>query len=133
MSVVLDANAVIAYARQEEGWETVERRLDGAVLSTVTLGEVFRRGEKVKGVVELTPLLAAQGVRIEPLTVEHAWLQAQVPNTVEYEESGRRRRKHLGWGDRTVAALGLHLGMPVLTADRLLMALGPPYEFAPFR
>jgi PIN domain nuclease of toxin-antitoxin system len=132
VSVVLDASAMVAFLRAEAGWEHVREVLPGAVLSTVNLGEVFR----VTGVIApdvVVTRLRALGVSIKPLSAQDAWLQAQVPNITEYGEDGGRKRRRLGWGDRTAAALGLRLGLPVLTSDPGLVALGPPFRFASFR
>lgn len=128
MTVVADASAILALLLAEDGWQAVEDRMDGAVTSTVIMGEVYRRtGARDAG--QVPALMTALGMRIEPLTLHHAWLQAQVPNHVTVD--GRRRP--LGWGDRVVAALGLHLDRPVLTSDVVLMKLGEPYRFAAFR
>lgn len=132
MSVVLDSAAILALVLREPGWDRVEAALDGAVLSTISLGEVYRKLPAAGGR-QLPVLLRAQGVEVLPLTEEHAFLQARVPNVTEHEVDGRRKRKRLGWGDRVVAALGQLLGLPVLTVDRGLMALGDPYRFVTFR
>jgi PIN domain nuclease of toxin-antitoxin system len=40
-SVVLDASALLAFLRQEPGWERVESILDRSVISSVSLAEVL--------------------------------------------------------------------------------------------
>lgn len=133
MSHVLDASALLAWLGEEPGAEVVDRSLHGSVISTVNLGEVFLSSPG------LAPggtaaHLRSLGVHIEPLTVQLAWQQAQVPNKVTYRrDDGESKTWRLGWGDRTVAALGHLLELPILTGDRTLAALGDPYRFELFR
>ncbi len=133
MSVVLDATAVVALLNREDGWERVRDLLPGAVLSTINLGEVYRTNPEALAMTRLVSRLSGLGVTLKPLSAQDAWLQARVPNLVQYERDGESKRRRLGWGDRTVVALGLRLDRPVLTSDLGLIALGSPYRFETFR
>lgn len=133
MTYALDASALLAWFEQEPGADLVDAALPGSVVATVSLGEVFGRSPGLNPG-ETAVRLRSLGVRLQPLTVHLAWQQAQVPNQVTYErDDGETKRWRLGWGDRTVAALGLLFEVPVLTSDRTLAALGHPYRFELFR
>ena len=115
--VVLDASALLAYLNEEPGAEAVEEALArvaciGAanwaeVLSKAAENgvdpEAFIREIKARGILdqtlEIVPLLPEDGpviARLRPLT----------------------RAAGLSLGDRACLALGLRLGLPVLTTDR---------------
>jgi len=109
--VVLDASALLALLNAEPGSEEVERTIPGAAISTVNLSEVVAKlveagmpEEAVRAVVgeielEVHPFdteLAFQTGALRPLT----------------------RELGLSLGDRACVALGLQLGIPVLTTDR---------------
>lgn len=129
----MDTSALLAWLWEEEGAEAVSEALAGSVVSTVTLGELFRCAPHVDPD-RFAVRLRALDVDIQPLTLRLAWLQAQVPNLVEFERDDRRTGQwRLEWGDRTVAALGLLRDLPVLTSDRTLTALGDPYRISLFR
>jgi ribonuclease VapC len=134
---VLDAAAVIARFRHEPGWEAVAPHLEGALLSTVNMGEVFTY-IKNKPNARMTPDalmrdLIEMGVVIEPLSVETAYRQSLVPNIVTYEEDGRAKKQRLGWGDRVAVALAHERNRTLLTSDHILALLGEPYSFEVFR
>ncbi len=115
--VVLDASALLAYLNEEPGAEVVEDALARAacigaanwaeVLSKVVENGVdvdaFVREIEARGILgqtlEVVPLLQEDGAaiaRLRPLT----------------------KAAGLSLGDRACLALGLRLGLPVLTADR---------------
>ncbi|MGI8575974.1 MAG: PIN domain-containing protein [Egibacteraceae bacterium] len=130
---MLDASALLAWFDNEPDADAVEAAFVDSVVSTVTLGEVFRISPGLQPD-ETASRLRALGVDIRPLDVTLAWHQAQVPNQVDYRRDDGVTRKHrLGWGDRVVAALALLEGVSVLTSDRTLAALGDPYRFELFR
>ena len=110
-SCVLDASALLALLNQEPGEErVVEALASGAVMSTVNLSEVVAKLADI-GMTERDIREA-----IEPLGIELA----------DFDPSGAfsagllrppSRRAGLSLGDRACVALGLHQGLPVLTAD----------------
>lgn len=109
MDRVLDASALLAFLHDEPGAERVE--LERSAISAVNWSEVFwrclARGVDVDG---LRGDLEALGLSIVPFTLQDAeraaglWPQA--------------RSLGLSLGDRACLALGLRLGLPVVTADR---------------
>ncbi|HEY0835631.1 MAG TPA: type II toxin-antitoxin system VapC family toxin [Azospirillum sp.] len=110
--IVLDASALLAFLFREPGHERVAEVLATAVMSTVNLSEVlgrFVRDGRDPSVL-LEPL-RAHGLRWFPFTDRHALTaSALVPRT---------RPFGLSLGDRACLALGLELGLPVMTADRV--------------
>lgn len=114
--VVLDASAVLALLQDEPGASEVERHLGRAVLSTVNWAEVAglldARGlppAAVRSAVE------ALGIDIVAFDVEAA------------DETGSlltaTRDKGISLADRACLAVARALGLPVLTADRVWLAL----------
>jgi ribonuclease VapC len=119
---VLDASALLVYLQQERGAETVEAALvQGAHMSAVNLAEVLSKiassGQDPKqaytrlvqqgllgGLLEIHSLQAEDGIGIAQL---HLMTQKQ----------------GLSLGDRACLMLGLTLGFPVLTADRVWQRL----------
>ncbi|HXJ91802.1 MAG TPA: type II toxin-antitoxin system VapC family toxin [Terriglobia bacterium] len=109
---VLDASAVLVYLQREPGYEKVRDALArGAAVSTVNLAEVYAKlldrnlpwGEIGRG-------LEALGLSAIPFTDEDARESASL-----YPKA---RRLGLSLGDRACLALGVRLGLPVLSADR---------------
>ena len=111
LGAVVDASALLAALHDEPGGQEVERVLDHAVLSTVNLTEVAQRG-LAQGIASegFAEDLEAVGLTIVPFTAEDAMLAARL-----WRET---RNLGLSLGDRACLALGIRLGLPVLTADR---------------
>jgi len=109
MDRVLDASALLAFLHEEPGAERVE--LEGSAISAVNWSEVLSkclaRGVPTEG---LREDLEALGLSIEPFTLQDAELAATLWPQV--------RSLGLSLGDRACLALGLRLGLPVITADR---------------
>ncbi len=105
---VLDASAVLAYLQGERGGEIVEQHLDSGVIGAANLAEVLGRmtGPAEAGMAEA--LLAARGVRVEPVMSEDARAAARL----------REARADLSLGDRLCLALASRRGEDALTADR---------------
>jgi ribonuclease VapC len=115
---VLDASALLAYLHDEPGAAPVEEALAaGAVMGSANWAETLskladRTGEDVDSILRR---LQGQGLTeglltVLPLTLEDAITIARLrPET---------RPLGLSLGDRACLALGLRLGLPVLTADR---------------
>ena len=110
MKWVLDASALLALLRDEEGAAIVAEALEqGASMSTVNWAETLSRlldyGQDVDEVSQLADILA-----LEPFDQTQA------------EESARlrpaTRMAGLSLGDRACLALTRTRGVPVLTADR---------------
>ena len=105
---VLDASAVLAYLQDEPGATAVVEHLDHGVLGAANLSEVLARfnGEAEASLVDA--LLAAKGVRIEPVLQVDARVAARM----------RHEHPHLSLGDRLCLALAARLDADVVTADR---------------
>ena len=110
---VLDASAVLAYAKHEPGTDRVRGVLSGAMISAVNFAEVTgklaaeghdarRTGTKLIGL----------GLVVESFTVDDA--------RVTGELAPATRRLGLSLADRACLALAQRTGRVVLTADRAM-------------
>jgi ribonuclease VapC len=109
--IVLDASALLAMMYQEPGGEAVVEHLPGSLLSTVNLSEVVTKSvDSGMTLEEANMALSGFPFEIMPFDAEHAYLAASLrPAT---------RPIGLSLGDRACLALGLKMGVPVLTAER---------------
>lgn len=109
--VVLDASAVLALLRDERGADTVAAHIGRAAISAVNLQEVIREMLREGATLEAArPVLDELALALHPHDEEAAYAAAALyPATKAH---GR------GLGERSCMALGLMLGLPVLTADR---------------
>jgi PIN domain nuclease of toxin-antitoxin system len=108
---IADASAIIALLKQEAFNKVEPRRLFRATISAVNLSEVLER-LCAGGLSELEAdeAVAALNLRVIDFDTWQARLAAYL--------RPRTRRAGLSLGDRACLALGLHLGRPVVTADR---------------
>lgn len=110
MNAVLDASALLAWLQSEPGGELVEEKLAVGAISSLNWSEVLQKslahGIDVTG---LRQDLEALGLVIMPFDADDAEQAARLWS----QGSG------LSLADRACLALGLRLGAPVLTADRL--------------
>lgn len=113
--IVLDASAVLTLVQGEPGEQRVRRALDeGPVVSAATLAEVLGKvADRGLGVDEQTALLAALGIRVEPVTAEDARRSARL-RALDTTAGA----PVLSLGDRLCLALAWRLDVVVLTADR---------------
>jgi ribonuclease VapC len=114
--VVLDASALLAYFYDETGATVIERAVsEGAVVSALNWAEVlskaFDKGEDVDAFADKIKQTQFSDFKIVPVTEADALQIAKL----------RAKTKSLGLslGDRACLALGLRLGLTVLTADRI--------------
>ena len=109
--VVLDASAVLALLREEPGGDRVADHVGRAAISAVNLQEVVKELLREGATVEAArPVLDELGLALHPHDEAAAYAAAAL-----YRETKQHGR---GLGDRSCMALGLALGLPVLTADR---------------
>ena len=109
--VVLDASAVLAMLREEPGGDVVAEHIGRAAISAVNLQEVAKEMLREGASVETArAVLDELGLDVRPHDVEAAYTAAAL-----YEQTKQYGR---GLGDRSCMALGLQLGVPVLTTDR---------------
>ena len=109
--VVLDASAVLAMLRDEPGAEKVAAMIGRAAISAVNLQEV------AKELLREGASLDATRAVLDELNLDlhsHDW-EAAFAAAALYEATKQYGR---GLGDRSCMALGLQLGVPVMTADR---------------
>jgi ribonuclease VapC len=108
---VLDASAVLALLNQEPGKDKVQATLDEAVISSVNASEVLTKlvdaDMSIDEAKEVFDLLSIPVIDFDKsLAEEAASLRAAT------------RKKGLSLGDRCCLALGLHLGLEIITAER---------------
>ena len=109
--VIFDSSAVLAMLQDEPGGDTVAQYLGRAVISAVNFQEVAK--ELVRGgrsAQDVRAILGGIDMKVMAHDAEAALLAATL-----YEHT---RRYGSGLGDRSCMALGLNLGLPILTADR---------------
>ena len=109
--IVFDASALLAFLFREPGMERVKAVLSDGVMSSVNQAEVIttalRRGGRLP---EAADMLSRLPIELIPFAPDDACRVGSLwPVTKE---------KGLSLGDRCCLALGMKLGLPVLTADR---------------
>lgn len=121
-TIVLDASALLAYLRDELGAETVSGAITSeAVISSVNWAEVLSKGaEEGENPEETVAWLETQGIlgrwlKVIPL------IEADAINIARLRPL--TKAQGLSLGDRACLALGLRLGLPVLTADQIWTGL----------
>ena len=109
--VVLDTSAILAVINEELGSEIVRPLLDHAIINTVTLAEVITKmADWGMSENDIQDRLNDLGIRIAPFDEDQAYRTGMLrPAT---------RRFGLSLGDRACLALGIVMGLPVITADR---------------
>jgi ribonuclease VapC len=114
--IVADASAVIALLVGEPLHRLDPADLNGASVSAVNLAEVLTRLHDL-GVPDATAnaSVAELNLRVVPFDEGQARAAAGLRATT--------RHAGLSLGDRACLALGLHLGSPVVTADRAWVTL----------
>lgn len=115
--VVLDASALLAYLNEEPGADAVEAALaEGACIGAANWAEVLSKvaesGAQPEALIEALEArgILGQALAVLPLLPEDGLAIARL----------RPATKALGLslGDRACLALGLRLGLPILTTDR---------------
>ena len=111
MSVVLDASALLAMVLHEPGRDVVRAALDGAVISTVNLSEVYTKVvEKGLDVDAVRAAIQTSPIHIVAFGDEHALWTGKLR---------KQTRAHgLSLGDRACLATAMHEKRPVMTADK---------------
>ena len=111
--VVIDASAVLAYAKRETGCERVRPAIDGALISSVNFAEVIGKlALEGHDADRLGAKLVGLGLVVEPFT----WADAKVTGAL----APGSRTLGLSLADRACLALARRVGRPVLTADRAM-------------
>ena len=108
---VADSSALLALLQAEQGWQVVENYLPGLTVSTVNLSEVVAKlAESDMPEDKIGGLLRGLSLRVIPFDEAQA-IRAGMLRPVS-------RPYGLSLGDRVCVALGLILGLPIVTADR---------------
>jgi PIN domain nuclease of toxin-antitoxin system len=113
---IADASAILALLKHEPLGKLDPTRLFRAMISAVNLSEVLERlcsGGLSESAADAA--VAELSLRVADFDERQARLAAYL--------RPRTRRAGLSLGDRACLALGLHLGHPVITADRAWASL----------
>ncbi len=111
-AVLLDASALLALLNDEPGGDRVAAHLPGARISAVNLAEVVAKLAE-HGMPEPAIRSAVEGLGLEVIDLDRAAAYRSGMLRPSMKSIG------LSLGDRTCLAIGLELGIPVVTADRL--------------
>ena len=111
VTAVLDASAVLAFVKGEPGGDAVLPHIGTAAISAVNLQEVVKD-------LALVGLSAAEAAEVlDDLHLDVRAHDADAAYAAGMLATATKRHGR-GLGDRTCMALGIALGLPVLTADR---------------
>ena len=130
-AVVLDASALLALLRHEDGGERVAQELPrGAAISALNWAEVLARlvdlgGDPVEITARALPAAAAAAVEVVPFDDAGARETARL--------RAKTRSLGLSLADRAALALAKSRGIPVLTADRAWRSLRLPIKIEVIR
>ena len=129
--VVLDASALLAVFREEQGHELVSNRIaDGGLVSALNWAEVLSRlvdlgGDPHETAAMASPQTASGTIEVVPFGDREARESAKL--------RARTRSLGLSLADRAALALALARGLPVLTADRAWTSLRLPVKIEVIR
>lgn len=116
MTVVLDASALLAYLKDEPGSDAVELVLAESVISSVNWAEVVQKSIAMGVVVDgMLDDLQSLGLAVESFCLEDGEVAGRL-----WEQT---RLRGLSLGERACLSLGIRLGVPVLTGDRVWLDL----------
>lgn len=131
--VVVDASALVAWARDEPGSDVVERILPFAAVSTANLVEALvicvDKGWNA-GPDRLRELILDTGAQVVPNAPPDAQRAAELIQGAGRTSTGRRT---LSLGDGLCLALAERLGLPVTGGDTGWEQLNLSVSYAPFR
>lgn len=119
---VLDASVMLTFLNDEPGASAASQAFEGEpVMSAVNVSEVASKLVDA-GIDAAEVRLMLDGLQIEVVAFDEE---------AAYEAGALRpatRKAGLSLGDRACVALGLRLGVPVVTADRTWRSLSLPVE-----
>lgn len=125
-SVVLDASAVLAVARDERGADAVRAVRIDAILSAINHTEVVSKLLQFAiPMEEIDRFLSDAFPNVIPFDREQADLAGQL--------HARTRKEKLSYADCACLTLAAHCGLPVLTGDRKWECVSSPVEIRLFR
>jgi PIN domain nuclease of toxin-antitoxin system len=123
---VVDASAILALLNQENGSENIAQLIDNAIISSVNLSEVIAKLADA-GIIEddIQKILSSLNIEVVSFNQEQGFIAGMLrPST---------KPIGLSFGDRACLALGIYLGLPVLTTDRLWANLNLEIEIQVIR
>jgi PIN domain nuclease of toxin-antitoxin system len=123
---VVDASAILALLNQENGSENIAQLIDDAIISSVNLSEVIAKLADA-GIIEddIQKILSSLNIEVVSFNQEQGFIAGMLrPST---------KPIGLSFGDRACLALGIYLGLPVLTTDRLWANLNLEIEIQVIR
>jgi PIN domain nuclease of toxin-antitoxin system len=113
--VILDASIILMLINQEQGHEHIKELLSDAVMSSVNIAEaagILIARHKLS-LEEASTILGHLIAHIVPFDEQQAYLAA------ELEAINQEHKYNLSLGDRACIALGVAMGLPIYTADRM--------------
>ena len=117
--IVLDASALLCYAKQETGYLTIADRLPEAHISAINWSEVVQKALYYGlDITKLRFALLGIGLTIHDYTV------ADAEQTAQLWQVGKPYG--LSLADRACLALGIRLGYPIVTKDVTWTKVGLP-------
>jgi PIN domain nuclease of toxin-antitoxin system len=108
---VLDSSVILALARNERIDESALALIDGGIMSTVNVAEVYTKLAELRLPIATVELLFDALARVEPFTFRQAKMAGSLRATT--------RHVGLSLGDRACLALAIELGATAYTADHL--------------
>jgi len=114
--IVTDASAILAALKNEPFGNLDPRLLIGATISAVNVCEVLSKlHDDGLNDTQAEAAVSTMDLHVVPFDASHACTAARLRSIT--------RHAGLSLGDRACLALGLHLGRPVITADRVWASL----------
>jgi ribonuclease VapC len=124
--IVADASAILAALKNEPFGNLDPRRLIGATISAVNVCEVLSKlHDDGLNDTQAEAAVSTMDLHVVPFDASHARTAARLRSIT--------RHAGLSLGDRACLALGLHLGRPVITADRVWASLNLSVEIVVIR
>jgi ribonuclease VapC len=120
--IVLDASAMLVYAREEPGWKSIDNKLDGALMSAVNYSEVLKKSIEYGGTAAAAASLVSRN-RVQVIDFDAKQGHAAAEIWAEGKPLG------LAFADRACLALALSVSGTVYTADRRMAETTLPIKF----
>ena len=110
-TLAMDASVILAYLRSEPGASGARDMMARSVVSSVNLSEVIAKlAEEGLEEVEIRRTINRLPILVVPFDEEFAYVAGLLRSVTKSEG--------LSFGDRACLALGIVMGLPVITADR---------------
>ncbi|RYE11618.1 MAG: PIN domain-containing protein [Rickettsiales bacterium] len=118
--VILDASAVIAFLKKENGYMEVQEVIHKAVISSINATEIAKyiHSENKLSIEDTKKIIDSIFEEIVPFNGEQIYMNASLVS--------QTKRYGLSLGDRACIALGQITGYPVYTTDRIWKEIGIP-------